>query len=40
LTLIDKYLKVVAASFAEYFGAHGGLKAIALGGLGLETVLI
>ena len=38
LPLVNKYLEVVFASFREYFCAHGGLKAVALGGLGPEAL--
>lgn len=40
LPLVNKYLEVVFPSFREYFSAHGGLKAIALGRLGFEALSI
>ena len=38
LPLVDEDFKIVASSLGEDLGAHGGLKAVAFGGLGPEAL--
>lgn len=40
LSLVDKDFEIVSSSLGEYLCAHGGLKAISLGGLGSEAFRI